>query len=65
MTFVAEARMEEFYNALRQLGVPAENQHIEYLDDPNSDGGENVTVNEAKSVFMIRFACSQVDSGQT
>lgn len=48
----AEARMEEFYNALRQLGVPAENQHIEYLDDPNSDGGESVTVNEAKNIIQ-------------
>ncbi|MBA4544383.1 PIG-L family deacetylase [Thermoactinomyces daqus] len=47
----AAARQEEFYNALRQLGVPEENQYIEYLDDPNSDGGENLTYAEARSVI--------------
>lgn len=47
----AEARMKEFYNSLRALGVPESNQFIEYLDDPASDGGETVTYNEARTTI--------------
>lgn len=52
---LAQARIEEFWNACGQLGVPESNRHIEYLDDPNGDGGETITVSEAKQV-MERYA---------
>jgi LmbE family N-acetylglucosaminyl deacetylase len=45
---LAEARVREFHNACYQLGVPAANQHVEYLDDPASDTGETLTYDEAK-----------------
>jgi LmbE family N-acetylglucosaminyl deacetylase len=48
---LADARIREFHNACNQLGVPSANQHVEYLDDPNSDSGETLTYAEAKTVI--------------
>jgi LmbE family N-acetylglucosaminyl deacetylase len=46
---LAEARINEFHHACGQLGVPVENRHIEYLDDPAN--GETLTYDEAKAVI--------------
>lgn len=51
-----QARIREFHNACAQLGVPASNRHIEYLDDPSSPGGESMTKAEAKAVIQNYIA---------
>jgi hypothetical protein len=46
---LAQARINEFHHACGQLGVPVENRHIEYLDDPAT--GETITYDEAIAVI--------------
>ncbi|WP_124728798.1 PIG-L family deacetylase [Staphylospora marina] len=48
---LAEARVREFHHACGQLGVLPEWRHIEYLDNPGSTNGENVTYSEARGVI--------------
>jgi LmbE family N-acetylglucosaminyl deacetylase len=47
---LAQARIYEFHHACSQLGVPRENQFVEYLDDPA--GEEAITYDEAKAVIQ-------------
>jgi len=49
-TDLEQARIREFHNACAQLGVPAGNRHIEYLDDPTT--GETVNKCEAQAVIQ-------------
>ncbi|KFZ40182.1 PIG-L family deacetylase [Thermoactinomyces vulgaris] len=53
---LAQARVTEFHHACTQLGVPRENQFVEYLDNPSKE--ETLEYDEAKAIirkYIIMF----------